>query len=60
VVGVDSYFFPEGQAAHFDQARYGEYRVSPLGQDLLLRLVEVLEHAFHGDFWDVMPGAAWR
>jgi len=41
VVGVDSYFFPEGRAAHFSQARYGEYRVSPSGQALLLRLLDV-------------------
>jgi len=40
VIGVDSYFFPEGQAAHFAQARYGEYRVSPAGQALLLRLLD--------------------
>jgi len=40
VVGVDSYFFPEGRAAHFAQARYGEYRVSPSGQALLLRLLD--------------------
>jgi len=40
VIGVDSYFFPEGQANHFAQARYGEYRVSPTGQALLLRLLD--------------------
>jgi len=40
VIGVHSYFFPEGQAAHFAQARYGEYRVSPTGQSLLLRLLD--------------------
>lgn len=38
VLGSDAYFFEEGRAGHFEQARYGELRVAPDGTALLASL----------------------
>ncbi len=37
-VGPPSFFFQEGQAATFARARYGEFRVTPAGDALLVGL----------------------
>ena len=37
-VSTDAYFFQEGQAARFERARYGEFRVGTDGQALLVGL----------------------
>ncbi|QOT76082.1 GDYXXLXY domain-containing protein [Cupriavidus basilensis] len=37
-VSTDAYFFQEGQGARFEKARYGEFRVGPDGQALLVGL----------------------
>ncbi len=39
-VVTDAWFFPEGQAAHFEQARYGEFRVDEDGAGLLTGLLD--------------------
>jgi len=39
-VVTDAWFFPEGQAAHFEQARYGEFRVDEEGAGLLTGLLD--------------------
>src|SRR5690606_24804353 len=39
-VVTDAWFFPEGQAAHFEQARYGELRVDGQGAGLLTGLLD--------------------
>lgn len=39
-IGVDSYFFPEGQAEQYEQAKFGEYRVMPDGTSLLTGLLD--------------------
>jgi uncharacterized membrane-anchored protein/uncharacterized membrane protein len=36
---TNAYFFPEGQASHFEQARYGEVRVGKDGTGLLVRML---------------------
>ncbi|WP_459616397.1 GDYXXLXY domain-containing protein [Bordetella sp. 2513F-2] len=36
---TDAYFFPEGRAAHYAQARYGELRVDADGTGLLVRML---------------------
>jgi len=36
---TNAYFFPEGQAAHFEQARYGDVRVGEDGTGLLVRML---------------------
>jgi len=38
VLGSDAYFFEEGRARHYEQARYGELRVAPDGTALLATL----------------------
>ncbi len=37
-VSTDAYFFQEGQAARFEKARFGEFRVDADGRALLVRL----------------------
>ncbi|MGO4326968.1 GDYXXLXY domain-containing protein [Cupriavidus sp. 2TAF22] len=37
-VSTDAYFFQEGHGARFGKARYGEFRVGPQGQALLVGL----------------------
>lgn len=37
-VSTDAYFFQEGQAARFERARFGEFRVDEAGRALLVRL----------------------
>ncbi len=37
-LGAESYFFQEGQAEHFAAARYGELRVTPAGDSVLVGL----------------------
>lgn len=37
-LGAESFFFEEGKAEHFAQARYGELKVTPSGQSLLVGL----------------------
>lgn len=37
--GVDAWFFPEGQAGYFEQAKYGEFKTNAKGQALLFRLL---------------------
>lgn len=39
-VVTDAWFFPEGQAAHFEQARYGEFRVNAEGTGLLVNMLD--------------------
>ncbi|KAA0891152.1 GDYXXLXY domain-containing protein [Pusillimonas sp. ANT_WB101] len=39
-IGTDAWFFPEGQADRYAQARYGEFRVSKQGTGILLRLLD--------------------
>ncbi|WP_299999305.1 GDYXXLXY domain-containing protein [uncultured Cedecea sp.] len=39
-IGTPSYFFQEGQAKRFANARYGEFRVSPDGTALLTHLLD--------------------
>jgi len=39
-VVTDAWFFPEGQAAHFERARYGEFRVDQDGAGLLTGLLD--------------------
>ncbi|MGH1382602.1 MAG: GDYXXLXY domain-containing protein, partial [Shewanella xiamenensis] len=36
----NSFFFEEGQADHFSQAKYGEFRVSERGELLLVTLLD--------------------
>lgn len=38
--GIDAWFFPEGQAAYFAQAQYGEFKVTPTGKALLYQLLD--------------------
>lgn len=38
ILGSDAYFFEEGRARHFEQARYGELRVADDGTALLTTL----------------------
>src|SRR5690606_25407012 len=38
-VATDAWFFPEGRASHFEQARYGEFRVDQDGASLLTDLL---------------------
>ncbi|ARP93006.1 GDYXXLXY domain-containing protein [Bordetella genomosp. 13] len=37
---TNAYFFPEGQARHFEAARYGEIRVDEHGTGLLVRMLD--------------------
>lgn len=37
-LGAESFFFQEGQAQYYGQARYGELRVTPTGESLLVGL----------------------
>jgi uncharacterized membrane-anchored protein len=37
-IGSDAYFFQEGGAAQYNQARFGEYRTSPAGDSVLIAL----------------------
>ncbi|MFM7204419.1 MAG: GDYXXLXY domain-containing protein [Myxococcota bacterium] len=37
-LGAESFFFEEGKADHFANARYGELKVTPSGQSLLVGL----------------------
>jgi len=37
-IGAESYFFQEGRADDFDQAKYGELKVSPNGECILIGL----------------------
>jgi uncharacterized membrane-anchored protein/uncharacterized membrane protein len=37
---TNAYFFPEGSAPHYAQARYGEFRVGDDGTGLLVRLLD--------------------
>jgi len=39
-VVTDAWFFPEGRAAHFERARYGEFRVDEGGAGLLTGLLD--------------------
>ncbi|TKR56627.1 DUF4401 domain-containing protein [Allopusillimonas ginsengisoli] len=39
-IGTDAWFFPEGQAERYAQARYGEFRVSKRGTGILMRLLD--------------------
>ncbi len=39
-IGTDAWFFAEGQADRYAQARYGEFRVSKQGTGILLRLLD--------------------
>lgn len=38
--GVDAWFFPEGHAAHFEQAQYGEFKTDIKGNALLYQLLD--------------------
>lgn len=40
VLVTDAYFFPEGQGRHFEQTRYGDFRVLPDGRALLVGLAD--------------------
>ena len=40
-VVTDAWFFPEGQAARYEAARYGEIRVNEEGRGVLARLLDV-------------------
>lgn len=40
-VGVNAFFFTEGDAVRFERAKYGEFRVSDSGGFLLVRLLDV-------------------
>lgn len=48
VLVTDAYFFPEGQGRHFEQTRYGDFRVLPDGRALLVGLAD-------GDGQPVLP-----
>ncbi|NYT58541.1 GDYXXLXY domain-containing protein [Alcaligenaceae bacterium] len=37
---TDAWFFPEGQAQRYEQARFGEFRVNRKGEGLLVRLLD--------------------
>ena len=37
---TDAWFFPEGQAGRYEQARFGEFRVNAKGEGLLVRLLD--------------------
>ncbi|MCB5364066.1 GDYXXLXY domain-containing protein [Pusillimonas sp. CC-YST705] len=37
---TDAWFFPEGQQGHYEQARYGRFRVNAQGSGLLLDLLD--------------------
>lgn len=37
---TDAWFFPEGQAEHYERARYGEFRVDHTGQGLLTHMLD--------------------
>ncbi|NYT64359.1 GDYXXLXY domain-containing protein [Alcaligenaceae bacterium] len=39
-LATDAWFFPEGQAEHFEQARYGEFKVSDRGVGLLKDMLD--------------------
>lgn len=40
-LGTDAFYFPEGTARRYEKARYGEFRVAPDGEMLLVRLLDV-------------------
>lgn len=37
-IGTDSFFFQEGHAKHYAQARFGELKVAPSGESVLVGL----------------------
>ncbi len=37
-IGTDSFFFQEGHAAHYANARFGELKVAPTGESILVGL----------------------
>ncbi len=39
-IGAPSYFFQEGRAEHFTQAKYAELKLSPAGKTLLVTLLD--------------------
>ena len=39
-LGTDAFYFPEGTARRYEKARYGEFRVAPDGEMLLVRLLD--------------------
>lgn len=39
-IGAPSYFFQEGRAQHFEQAKYAEIKLSPSGSTLLVGLLD--------------------
>ena len=39
-IGTDAFYFPEGQGRRYQAARYGDYRLSPAGELLLVRLLD--------------------
>ncbi|WP_397474176.1 GDYXXLXY domain-containing protein [Pusillimonas sp.] len=47
-VVTDAWFFPEGQGAYFEQARYGEFRVDDDGAGLLTGLLDAELHSLSG------------
>ena len=40
-LGTDAFYFREGTAQRYEKARYGEFRVAPDGEMLLVRLLDV-------------------
>ncbi len=48
-VGAESFFFQEGQAGRYERARYGELRVSPTGESLLVGLRDENFNLLGGD-----------
>lgn len=44
LLGTNAWFFPEGQASHYAQARFGEFRASTDGELLLVNLLDARLH----------------
>jgi uncharacterized membrane-anchored protein len=43
-IGTDAFFFQEGHAMRYDRAKYGELRVDPSGESLLIGLRDEQRH----------------
>ena len=60
VLVTDAYFFPEGQGAHFERAKFGDFRVLPDGRALLVGLADAEKQAMQAlpgrSIWESAAG----
>ena len=60
VLVTDAYFFPEGQGAHFERAKFGDFRVLPDGRALLVGLADAERQAIQAlpgrSIWESAAG----